>query len=228
MLRVLNARGELHGVSNVVPIIEMVVPFNGKKRRFIEVAKDLHENPNGVLLINKDSNRMDGWNPQIRNLPNEYIGNLSTERVKEVLMCLLKDGYYDFSKLKYQKVFELKDVVLDSGVSGAYTSCMLRDSLLTIREFRELYDVLEGHNIWHNYGEEWKLEDNISNAELNSCWDTDSDDAVWGEDEEVDSDDVVWGEDEEVDSDDAVWGEDEEVDNDDMVWWLDEDENFIE
>ena len=111
-MRVLSPTGKLQEVIRVVPFVEKQDAFNGRVIYNSEVARDLGVNPTGLrLYLQKEQN--DFFIPTI------YIGNLSTEKVQEILSTILKEEYYDFSQMQYQKVSVpfCSDVTIDGGKS---------------------------------------------------------------------------------------------------------------
>ena len=123
MYKILSSTGRLQGVTEVIPTVEAVVEFNGRKKRFVEKVTKTTVEPNGLILVSNSKTRglsLDNCR--------EYIGNLSADKVKEIMKALLIQGYYDFSEMEYQKAERKKDVVLDGGKSLPYTSKITHDA----------------------------------------------------------------------------------------------------
>ena len=96
-MRILTPTGKVHKVCNAVPYAEKKEVFNGKVHVNTEVAVNLGVCPTGIKLsLEREPNDF--------SMPSIYIGNLAHEKVQEILDSLLKLGYFDFSKLEYQKV----------------------------------------------------------------------------------------------------------------------------
>jgi len=51
-----------------------------------------------------------------------YIGNLTSAKIKSILQSLVKDGYYDFTSMRYQSAKRLSKVVFDDENHLPYTS----------------------------------------------------------------------------------------------------------
>lgn len=118
---IITPTGKLFEVSQAVPVVERYVKFNGSVRRLAETAKDFSANPNAIAMENAHAGLFDpsGIVPLV---PNVFIGNLSAKKVKEILCSLLKDGYYDFSSLEYQKPQHVEELVWDEGKSLPYSN----------------------------------------------------------------------------------------------------------
>lgn len=96
-MRIITPTGKVHKVCNVVPYAEKKEVFNGRVHVNTEVAINLGVCPTGIKLsLEREPNDF--------SFPSIYIGNLAPEKVQEILDSLLKLGYFDFSKLEYQKV----------------------------------------------------------------------------------------------------------------------------
>lgn len=113
---VITPTGKLVKVNKVLICVERKLEFNGKIAHLKEFATDLSCNPTGLKFYISD-NKVNCWRED-----ELYIGNLSTEKVKEILNTLLKDGSYNLSDMEYQKEksCNLKDLVLDGGESLPY------------------------------------------------------------------------------------------------------------
>ena len=117
MMRIITPKGELRKVKRVVAVCEMRNQFNGRMDRKIEIANDMSYNPTGVCLeLDVRDTGFVACGQEV------FIGNLKTEKVQEILRKLLKEGYFDFSELEYQKADLYKETVFDEGKSNAYTS----------------------------------------------------------------------------------------------------------
>lgn len=129
MYKILNSAGKLVEATTIIPIVEKVFEFNGKKRRMIEKVTNLKNHPNGLLIFTANQNAFVGSEND------EYIGNISSEKVEEVLRFLLKNGYYDFSTWEYQETEHRDELIFDDGQSKAYTSKITKHMFpLSIRE----------------------------------------------------------------------------------------------
>lgn len=53
-----------------------------------------------ILFVNDMENIESGYWEAYNGI--EYIGNISTNEVREVLACLLTEGFYNFSEWDYQ------------------------------------------------------------------------------------------------------------------------------
>lgn len=99
-MRIITPTGKVHKVCNAVPYAEKKEVFNGKTRVNSEVAVNMNVKPTGIKFsLEREPNDF--------STPSVYIGNLAPEKVQEILSALLKEGYYDFSKLEYQKVVNI-------------------------------------------------------------------------------------------------------------------------
>lgn len=122
MMRIITPKGELRKVKRVVAVCEMRNQFNGRMDRKIEIANDLSYKPTGLCL------KFDTEGTNFRMYGQElYIGNLKTEKVQEILRKLVKEGYFDFSEMEYQKMDMVENTVFDEGKSKPYTSDFLVD-----------------------------------------------------------------------------------------------------
>ena len=122
MIRILGATGRLFEAAAVVPTVEQRIIFNGSIERKFDVARTLNENPNGLLFLKRSLNaeRYGLFENEVI----EYIGNISTEKIKRILSDVLVNGYYDFSNLEYQQEEEMKKIKLDNGLSKPYSSAI--------------------------------------------------------------------------------------------------------
>ena len=124
MVRVLGATGRIFEAAAVVPTVEARIEFNGNTQRLFEAARSMNENPNGLLFI-RDTEYMDSDYIGTGNAL-EYIGNISTSKVKEALTWLLTEGFYNFSEWDYQQERDLDKIVLDNGKSHPYSSAITK------------------------------------------------------------------------------------------------------
>ena len=115
-MRIITPTGKVHKVCNAVPYAEKKEVFNGRVHVNTEVAVNLGVCPTGIKLsLEREPNDF--------SFPSIYIGNLAPEKVQEILDSLLKLGYFDFSKLDYQKVENFmfnNSMKIDGGVSLPY------------------------------------------------------------------------------------------------------------
>lgn len=115
-MRILSPTGKLLEIFRVEPYAEKKEVFNGKVHVNTEVAVNLRVCPTGIKLsLEREPNDF--------SIPSVYIGNLTPEKVQEILSALLKEGYYDFSRLSYQKVENFmfnNSMEIDGGVSLPY------------------------------------------------------------------------------------------------------------
>lgn len=118
MVKILSPNGKLFICGEVTPYCETKIPFNGREKFIYEPAVDMDVNPTAIVMkTSEDLNDEKFFVPH-----SLYVGNLSTEKVAEIMEKLLTDGYYDFSKLEYQKVREFECVSFDNGKSLPYTN----------------------------------------------------------------------------------------------------------
>lgn len=107
-LRVMLPSGTVCSVEEACPVAEKVVSFNGERRRFMEAAKNMKREANGVCIYRKTKSDSCGF----MSADDRWvvIGNLKNEQVQEILKQLNEKGYYDFSKFEYQKVRKVSDI----------------------------------------------------------------------------------------------------------------------
>lgn len=112
-MRIITPRGRIIKVDKVVPFVERIDTFNGRRNLCTEPAKDMKERPTGLKFDSKDIR------PAV--LDNTlYIGNLTPDVVFEIQQVLLNSGTYDFSTIDYQKDTYPSDTVIDGGTSLPY------------------------------------------------------------------------------------------------------------
>lgn len=117
MMRIITPKGDLRNIKRAVAVCEIRNQFNGRMDRKIEIANDMSYNPTGVCLeFAVRDTVFTTYNKEL------FVGNLKTEKVQEILRKLVKEGYFDFSELEYQKVDLFEQTVFDEGKSNAYTS----------------------------------------------------------------------------------------------------------
>lgn len=112
MYHILSPNGKLVTTNKIEPVIEKAFKLNGKQQRVAEVVDGFKNNPNAILVHVGD-------NMMYEQL---YIGNLKPEKVQEIMENLLRDGYYDFSKLQYQETKKMDKLCFDDGESLPYSS----------------------------------------------------------------------------------------------------------
>ena len=122
MIRVLGATGRMYNAAAVVPVVEQRISFNGSTERKFEVARNLDVNPNGLMFLRRAED-VGNCNIYEGNVI-EYIGNISSEDVREILSFILVDGYYNFSEWNYQQETDVKNIRLDNGLSNPYSSAI--------------------------------------------------------------------------------------------------------
>lgn len=114
--------GAIEKVAKVVPIVEKLFEFNGKKQLLSEKINFENPNikPNGLKFFIEESNSM-------RNIFDEpssnviVIGNLSPEEVSEITKKLFSDEKYDFSIYEFQKYNSVRtDYIRDNGKSNPF------------------------------------------------------------------------------------------------------------
>lgn len=147
MVRVITPKGELKSIKRAVAVCEMRNQFNGCLDRRIEIAKDLSCNPTGLCLEFdvKDAS----FGIFVREV---FIGNLKTEKVQAILRKLLKEGYFDFSELEYQKAELYEKTVFDEGKSKPYTSDYVAEHYPSLFGtgsfgFDTVFPVVKTHNV---------------------------------------------------------------------------------
>lgn len=102
-MRIVTPNGAIKEVEKVCFMVEKRFKFNNHERRAVEEAESLAEKPTAVSLTFASSNAMFGV------FGNDlFIGNLKPETVVEIQQSLLKDGFYDFGGMKYQRVKDFR------------------------------------------------------------------------------------------------------------------------
>lgn len=140
MFKILGSTGKLYEIGAVVPIVEGKIRFNGTMEYRLEVARSMEEKPNGLLFL-KDVRNIEKSKYNSMHWT-EYIGNLSTKEVKNVMNTLLKEGYFDLSEWKYQREASIEKLILDNGKSAPYSSAITAEiELLSIRKPRSNYEL---------------------------------------------------------------------------------------
>lgn len=116
-MRIVTPEGSIKEVEKVHLMVEKRFMFNGHERRVVEKAESLEEKPTAMSIMVVDSNNMYSF------LGGElFIGNLKPETVVEIQQSLLKDGFYDFGGMEYQRVKDFSKTTFDHGESLPYTS----------------------------------------------------------------------------------------------------------
>lgn len=113
-MRICTPRGNVVKVVRMNVLAEEIDEFNGTRTYRGLVAKDMSVKPTGLEFLIDDSDCFSRRRIQ--------IGNLPFEKVVEIQRSLLKDGYYDFSGMKYQRVtlYDVSKIKIDNGVSLPY------------------------------------------------------------------------------------------------------------
>lgn len=114
-MKIMTPKGVIREIDKVVPVVEKRIEFNDESRRLVERAKDMSVQPTALALHYADNTAF-GCESEL------FVGNLSPQKVTEIQQSLVKDGFFDFSGLKYQKADRLDKTVFDEGASNAYTS----------------------------------------------------------------------------------------------------------
>ena len=118
-MKIITPKGAVREVDKVVPVVETRFAFNGQDRRFVENAKSMAEKPTALALHYAD-NAMGGLGCSAG--MELFVGNLSSQQVIDIQQALVKEGFFDFSSLKYQDVKRVEKTVFDKGESKPYTS----------------------------------------------------------------------------------------------------------
>lgn len=116
-MKIITPKGAIREVDKVVPVVEARFKFNGKVKRFTETAEGLSAKPT-ALAFHYASNTFNGGFGESE----LFIGNLSSAQVMEIQQSLVKDGYFDFGRLEFQKDVHIDKTVFDEGASAPYTS----------------------------------------------------------------------------------------------------------
>ena len=116
MYKLLLPGNQIMTFKGVAAFVEKHVEFAGKKCR---LTKRAGKKDKANLLVFDDI-----INANPFTLGTSYltlvVGNLAPEKVSEITEALLKDGYYDFSKVEFQDVEKYIDIIVDNGVSLPY------------------------------------------------------------------------------------------------------------
>lgn len=116
-MRIVTPNGAIKEVEKLCLMVEKRFMFNNHERRALEEAESLAEKPTAISLTFASSNAMFGV------FGNDlFIGNLKPETVVEIQQSLLKDGFYDFGGMEYQRVKDFSKTTFDHGKSLPYTS----------------------------------------------------------------------------------------------------------
>ena len=100
-LKILFPDGKLDIVCGISAVKEETVCLNGKKKLISVDAENLDEEVSGLRFHT--------------GLPEERIGNLSAEKVREILNGLLENGYYDLSGLGLKTAHSEKEILKMNG-----------------------------------------------------------------------------------------------------------------
>ena len=111
-MRVISPLGKLIEIERVVPIIEKKEKFNGIERFNGEVVRE-GTKPNGLAFKCSKTAEFDGYHELI-------VGNISSDKVEEIIVSLMRDGFYDL-RMQYQAVKDSNKLVIDS-TALPYTS----------------------------------------------------------------------------------------------------------
>jgi hypothetical protein len=117
-MKIITTKGELMKVGRVTAYAEAAVKINGGTKNIF--AKPDHiKYATGLIFERESVNNNMVWGA----VSNQFvIGNLSNEKLQEILTALCEKGYYDFSKLSYQSVKVMEKAVIDGGLSLPYCS----------------------------------------------------------------------------------------------------------
>ena len=116
MYKLLLPGNQILTFKGVVACVEKHVEFAGRKCR---LTKRAGKKDKANLLVFDDAliENPFTFGPSYITLK---FGNLAPEKLSEITEALLKDGYYDFSKVEFQDVEKYIDLVVDNGVSLPY------------------------------------------------------------------------------------------------------------
>ena len=130
MMKVVTTKGEIREVNSVIPFAEVKVKLNGDKRYLCEKAEK-KEYANGLLLSYENRNGFCGGGSG-----DFLVGNLSNDKVQEILSSLTEKGYYDFSDMEFQQKKTLKKVKIDGGKSLPYSTDQVVPDFTQINSIR--------------------------------------------------------------------------------------------
>lgn len=104
---VISKNGLKQEYGRIIAVVEKNIAFNGMVRRICEAARDIRE-ANAISFEHEDVFRDN----------NLYVGNLKNDKVLE----MLRSDVIDLTSMDFQKAKTLDEVVLDDGVSLAYSN----------------------------------------------------------------------------------------------------------
>lgn len=129
MVKVL-VNGGLFEISKVEEIVEKRVPFNGANMRLVQIAKDGKQDVSG-LHFHVKTKEFD-----VFAIKEFTIGNLSIDKVKEIMKKLLSEGYYDFSDWDFQPMMPVDRYKFDAGKGKPYFN---EGSLMQVYEQTDVF-----------------------------------------------------------------------------------------
>lgn len=124
-MRLKSYNGSIRNVSEVTASVERRGVFNGIKRRSFETCRNGSVKPN-ALVFTFSSTRPEGVGFGVGGVSTLTVGNLSSEKVAEILDSLLTKGYADISNMEFQKLkLDVNAYKFDGGKSAApyYSEC---------------------------------------------------------------------------------------------------------
>lgn len=133
-MRIISPSGRLFKISSVDPCVEAQYELNGMKHNASDVAKDMGMKPTGLRFHIACEDKLAD--------PNIYVGNLATEKVQEIMQFILKEKYYDLSKLSYQKEDLMGKYIIDAGNSLPYYSEVIFEHM-RMATYRPKFPMLE-------------------------------------------------------------------------------------
>lgn len=111
-MRILSPTGRLFKISEVDAYVEADYELNGIRHIVKDVANNMSRKSTGIKFHIKCKDKF--TNQYV------YIGNLTSEKVKEIMQVILNEKCYDLSKLSYQHRKGYEEYVLDNGTSLPY------------------------------------------------------------------------------------------------------------
>lgn len=96
-MKIITPKGVIREVNKVVPVVEVRFKFNGQHRRFVETAEGMAEQPTALAFHYAD-NELGGFGYSAS--MELFIGNLSSQQVIDIQQTLLKEGFFDFSRME--------------------------------------------------------------------------------------------------------------------------------
>ncbi|MGN0483128.1 MAG: hypothetical protein ACI4HI_06230 [Lachnospiraceae bacterium] len=133
-MRILSPSGKIYEVNKILPYVEKKEEFNEKTFINREEAANPSVQPSALKLFFQGDE--DGGIQML------YVGNMKPEKVREISLQLLRDGYYDFTVLEYQKRNPLCDgnLKIDQGKSKPYFDECIFDDVGNL--FRNRQEIL--------------------------------------------------------------------------------------